>query len=345
MPLLLVLAAHSSPSWAGRDGVDYVADADALISGGSYLSARTQNPADAHTLYVEQLRTHMREILHRSDGVMSDVQAAPRGNLVAVVEGVWEENVSPQRATYVDRRINDKGEVVERFYFEESRLVVLNIDGTVVDSVAGVRRYAWDPSGTRIAYITGNYSEDTGFQTTGTWTYDVSAKQAQRIHSGGRDVQWAAWDGNIYIYDPSKQSGSKSKVLRYDAQTRELAATSRQGIYFSPDGSYYYAAQYGGADLRIFKTQDDRPVPIDPSTAADGTRVAWSAAGWLDGATLILAPATPSDSGDYLYDLAKGGIRSATGMVLPQRSRSNRALVQQGASVVERSESDFTTVK
>ena len=346
MPWLVVLAVQSSAAWAGRDGVDYIVDADTLVYGGSYLWARTQNPDDVHTLYVERLSTHARELLHRSEGGMSDIQAAPKGSLVAVLTEVLEANVGPQRASYVGRRVNEKGEVVESYYFEESKLILLDVDGMVVGSVTGVRRYAWDPTGTRVAYITGDYREEgIGFEPTGTWIYDVSSKQAQRIHSGGRDVQWAGWDGNVYVYDPSNQNDSKSKVFRYDNQTGELAPSARKGIYFSPDGSYYYAAGYGGADLRVFKTLDDEPVRVDLSTPSDPKRVAHYAAGWLDDATLIVPPAAASDAGDYLYDIKTGGIRSIAGRVLPQKSRSNRALVQQGASVVERSLGDFATLK
>jgi hypothetical protein len=346
MSLTLLLAAQSSLSWAGVEGVDYVADADTLVYGGSHFWSRTQNPADVHILYAEPLRTRVRHVLHQSEGVLSDIQASPEGGLVAVVVRVWEENVSPQRATYVGRRVDERGRLVEAYYFEESKLVVLSLDGSLVDTISGVRRYAWDPKGRRIAYLTGNYREGgAGFESTGTWMYDLSSKEALTIHAAGRDVQWAGWDGKIYIYDPFSQHAADARVLRFDPETRELASTAHHGIYFSPDGKHYYAEGYGGTDLRVFQTQNDEQVPLDFSMPSNRDRIASHAAGWFDDATLIVPSAVASDEGDLLFDVKTRTVRSASGTVLPLMTRNNRALVLQGASVVEQSTSEFVIVQ
>jgi DNA-binding beta-propeller fold protein YncE len=253
--------------------------------------------------------------------------------------GLWQENVSPQRATYIDRRVDEQGRIVEAFYFEESRLVVLNVDGAIVDTVVGVRRYAWDPTAGRIVYITGAYREGGfGFTTTGTWTHDLSSKRSERIHSGGVDVQWARWDGSIYIYDPSSQGDSG--VLRFDPQTRALAATSRKGIHFSPDGTYYYAQGSEGAGLEVFRTEDDALVQVDLGTPEERTRWA-QPSGWLDEKTLI----AKVQASDYLYDVETKTTQRATGTVVPLRSRNSRMFLLEGSAVVQRAKSEFEVLR
>ena len=333
----LIVVAGSSSAWA--DGADYVVDADTLVYGGSHFWSRTQNPRDTRTLYAERLRAGGREVLLQSDGTLSDIKAAPVGNLVGVRAGLWEENVSPQRATYIDRRVDEQGRIVEAFYFEESRLVVLNVDGTIVDTIVGVRRYAWDPTGSHIVYITGTYREgEFGFTTTGTWTHDLSSKRSERIHSGGVDVQWAGWDGNIYIYDPSGQNDSN--VLRFDPQTRALAATRRKGIHFSPDGTYYYAHGSEGAGVKVFLTEDDAQVQVDLATPAERTRWA-QPSGWLDEKTLI----AKVQASDYLYDIETKTTLRATGTVVPLRSRNNRMFLLEGSAVVQRAKSELEVLQ
>jgi hypothetical protein len=243
-------------------------------------------------------------------------------------------------AAYVDRRVDEQGRIVEAFYFEEPRLVVLNVDGTVVDTIVGVRHFAWDPTGTHIAYLTGTYFEGgRGFIPTGTWTYDLSAKRAERVHSGGVDVQWAGWDGNIYILDPSSQDPS---VWRYDPRARALASTARKGIHFSPDGTYYYAQGHEGTELRVFRSEDDSPV--DLVNSGDRTRSWGQARGWLDGKTLIV-PGRQSQSGDYLYDIETRATQQSTGTVIPLRSRNSRLLVQEGTTVAQRARNEFEVLQ
>ena len=175
--------------------------------------------------------------------------------------------------------------------------------------------------------------------------YDLSAKQALRIHGGGRDVQWAGWDGNVYIYDPASQETPGSKVLRFEPQTRELARTAHHGIYFSPDGTHYYAEGYGGTDLRLFQTNNDEQVSIDSSIPTNRKRIVSHAAGWLDDATLIVPSVGGSGEDDLLFDVKTRMVRTATGKVLPLKTRNSCALVLQGASVVERSTSEFVIVQ
>jgi hypothetical protein len=337
--LAWVLAALASPSWAGRDGVDYVADRDVMVYGGSHYWNRSQNPVDAQTLYAERFGTQTRSTLYRGEGVLSDIKASPKGSLVGVLERIWQENVSPDRATYVDRRVGERGELQEFYYFEESTLNILNLDGVIQDTIKGVRRFAWDPSGTSIAYITGDHHEGgVGFATTGTWMYDLASKQARRIHPGGIAVEWATWDGKVYIYDPFNEAMPETRVFRFDPVGEQLVPTAHKGIGFSADGRYYYAEE-DAVELSVFQTDSDKQVTLDlPNPVYD-------AAGWLGQATLIVPSPVPGDRGDYLYDVQTGTKQHAGGAVLPAKRSAERALVLDGVSFIERRIAEFDVVR
>ncbi len=336
------VVSSSSTALADRKGVDYVPSQNALVFGGSRYWEQTQNLEDLHTLYVEQVGSNQRKVVLHSEGVFSDIQAAPQGDLFGVLERMWEENVTKDRATYIDRRIDETGNLKETYYFESSKLIILGLDGATRGIVDGVRRFSWAPTAHRIAYITGDYSDDgVGFKTTGTWIYDVSAKQSTPIFSGGVDVQWAQWDGNVYIYDSSSKESAKSPVLRFDGVADKLISTSHHGIHFSPDGKYYYSAGNEGADVKVFDTTNDLQVPINLSSPSDPSRIAYSAEGWLSPETLIVPSPLPGDLGDYLYEIGSGRVRHSTGAVVPKEVQNSGVLVIQGGSVVERSLDSF----
>jgi hypothetical protein len=328
-------------------GVDFVLDSRIVVYGGGYYSHRSQNPQDLQILYAEELATNVPKILYRGEGALSDIQASQEDDLVAVIERSWEENVSKERATYVDRRVNESGQVIEFYYAEGSTLVVLDLDGTIIGRIANVRRYAWNPRGGRIAYISGDYSEGGfGFRSTGTWVYDISTRQAEQIHSAGWDVHWASVDGDVYIYDPFDEAFPDTHVLRFDPGTNQLLATPHEGIYLSPNGSYYYVQGREGTPLKVFQTETDSEVPVDLSIeSSERARLADYARGWFDEQTLIVASPVPNDDQDYLCDVSTGTIRRASGPVIPIRGYDDQVLVLEGTSVVEQRVSDLDVVR
>jgi hypothetical protein len=165
----------------------------------------------------------------------------------------------------------------------------------------------------------------------------LSSKRAERVHSGGVDVQWVGWDGNIYIYEPSQDNPN---VWRFDPATRDLVATSCKGIHFSPDGTYYYAQGYEGAGLKVFRTEDDSQVQVDLPTPEERTRWA-QPSGWLDRKTVIAQVQTS----DYLYDVETKTTQRATGTVIPLRSRNSRLLVLEGTTVAQRARNEFQVLQ
>jgi hypothetical protein len=187
--------------------------------------------------------------------------------LIGVIETTFEEDVSKDRATFATHNYDNDGQVVDTYHFVETRLLLINLEGEVVESIVGVKRYAWSPSGDNIVYIAGLYTgEGAGFRSQGTWIHDVESGEATPIHSGGYDVRWATWDNNIYILDPALGDDSRDvSVLRFDATSQGLFPTMHKGIDFSEDGRYYFAngTEGGGFTLRIHRTATDEE--LDPS--------------------------------------------------------------------------------
>jgi hypothetical protein len=336
-----------SVSKADIFGVEYVVNSDVLVYGGSSYYSRSQAPDDIHTLYIRQRDADGSKALFRSEGALTNIEASQQGEFVAVLDQSSKGNVSEEQSNYVSREYDKDGNLVEIYYDIQSTLRILNLQGDVLDSIPDVRRYTWDLSGDRIAYITGTeYEGGFGFSPTGTWFYDVASRQAERIHSGGYDVQWAAWNGNIYIYDPFKEQFPDTRVFQFDTSSGELATTSHQGIYFSPDGRRYVAQGYEGSSLRVFETESEGEIAVDLTIySLDRSREAYFAAGWLDESTLIVPTPIPGDQGDYLYDIDSRTMWQADGPIVPVRRADDEVLVLQGTTVVERARSELRLVR
>jgi hypothetical protein len=342
--LFVLLVPARSYSGVNTVGVDYLAETNSFVYGGSALYARSRIQEDIQRLYTQRLGSNVRDLFYQAEWPLTDIQTAPRNRLVGVVEHVWEENIDRERATFVDRRLLENDEVAETFSFEDARLLILSFDGVLRGSISGVRRYAWDPDGRRIAYVSGTYAEGAGFSTTGTWIYDIETAEAMRIHSGGVDVQWANWDGNIYIYDPANADDPEINVLRFETSTKQLVATPHQGIYFAPDGKRYYRQGSEGSALAVFETETDTRVAAQLLIQfGDRSHDAMSARSWVDEDTLIVPSPFPGD-GDYLFNIDTGTMRHATGAVIPIRGDDDRALVVEGTYIVERTVNEFALV-
>lgn len=339
----------TSISLGDRAGIEYVAASDAIVYGGRAYAQRTRTFDDSYMLFKRARTDETGEMLLRAEGVLSDINSSPRGDRIGVIEKLWEENVEKERANFIPSVVGKDGTLSESYHFEESRLLLLELDGKVVDSISAVRRYAWSPSGTQLVYISGKYTEDgIGFETTGTWLYDLQSGESNRIYSGGYDVAWALWDENIYIHNPGRESFPDASVLRYDVSRREVQATPHHGIYFSPNGSYYYDPPYEGGIVRVFDARSDERLPAadllirDPFGVYEPTNVS----GWLDDNTLVLPSPIPRDLGDYVYDLTTRTLQQTAGRLISAiPGRNAQVLVLEGETVVEKARSDLTAIR
>jgi len=141
-----------------------------------------------------------------------------------------------------------------------TQLVVMKLDGHVLRTLEPertIRSLVWSPDGSKVAFVTGLADEklyDT-YEKAETFIYDVSQGKVCKIFHGGARVYWAAFDGNLYIYDRR----SDPVVHCYVPITEKIQATEYKDIHFSPDGKHYYIRPRDvseGLPLYVSKTND-----------------------------------------------------------------------------------------
>lgn len=345
----VAIAAIAVPAFTkGNTGFQYIQTRDAVVFGGSQYAFRVDNRDDLHNLFIQRMDADTRINLYQSDGVLTDIKVSAEGSIVGVLEKIWIEGVGEDEGTFVDRRADELGNITEIYSTEMSTLVLIDDAGSVVDRVANVRKYNWSPNSQQIAFITGMYKEDghTGFDTGGTWIYNLATGEIVPIYEQGIDVEWVDWDGNIYILDEPQVDGSTGqRVLKYNPENSELSATSHQGINFSPDGSLYFVQGDTIKPLSVYRTSDnDTPLfESFPFQISSKVLLAVNARGWVDDSTIIIPSPIPGESGDYLINLADGTRLYAPGPVLTTSTGEREILMQDGLSFMNLKVTDLET--
>lgn len=136
-----------------------------------------------------------------------------------------------------------------------SKLLLFTKEGKLLITIPDVQRYAWSPDGKAIACITGTDVEGFGFRADKLILIN-SVDWSQRVLKEGityQDIFWAEFDSMIYTTD-------YQYVYRIDPRARKVEKTKYQGIYFSPDGRYYYSANYEGAGFGVYERATNRDV-------------------------------------------------------------------------------------
>lgn len=161
-----------------------------------------------------------------------------------------------------------------------------------------VGTYAWCCGPGIVAVISGEPTEDghIGFKPDSVRLIDITTGVARRldgIEGLPYQIQWSAVDSALYI--KTLPTGGKSRVYRYDARTGSVALTSRKGVFFSPDGRYYYDWFTPGLGFHLYRAVDDAEVTGEfVSQAERYTR-------WMPGAGHVLVvfekpPPAPADA-------------------------------------------------
>jgi hypothetical protein len=151
----------------------------------------------------------------------------------------------------------------------ENNLVIIDTFGNIICSTGdNARRYSWSPDGKKLAYIAGTYIEGGfGFRTTGVFLIDVPSCIKRKIvkdyphptadgdEGGGYDLNWAVHDSNLYVQEYPALGGNYS----YDPKTGKTKQVAYKGIYFSPDGRYYFSLdpEVLQVDLYVTATNED----------------------------------------------------------------------------------------
>lgn len=323
-----------SPAVAAYNGAEVLPGGVEAVVGGGYWAAKTSDPAASRTLHIERIGGGERRMLKQFAGLVHDFKAAPRGDMVAVKEVVRETGVGPDRANVVSSGTAN-GRQVTFYDYVDSKLVILGTDGSVRGSIPDVHRFAWDPEGGRIAYVNGIEDEEGKLSSTGTWIYDIRTRESTQIHSGGRDVAWADWDGNVYI--SGALTSGRFGVVRHDPATGITSETRREGIHFSPDGRYYFRqGSEGDPGGEVYLAEGDVPVNLDTSVEEAGRKGRAIVREWFTSRQVIATSAIPGAPVDYLIDVVNGSMQRFDGELLNHKERGDRVWVVRGASISER---------
>ncbi len=197
--------------------------------------------------------------VYRSEGhIPSELTLSPDGRYLALIEVVNQVGAGSQRLTVIDHAGN----------------VVSLLGPSSLYAKRGIREYVWCCGPDTLAIITGGLADEGGMGESTTLPYglsliDVRTSLATPIE-GLRfplQISWAPFDSSLYIKDsprttPGSRGGVTFPVYRYHVPTRTLSATKHRGVFFSPDGRYYFDRGVGEGSriVTLYRAVDDSDV-------------------------------------------------------------------------------------
>lgn len=222
--------------------------------------------------------------IYRSDGdIFDDVALAPSGRYIAFIEVVGPGGARRQRLVVV----------------ELSSLTIRRFGESSIYAARGIREYLWCCRPDTLAIVTGGLADEGGVgeSTTlprGLSLMDVRTGAATPIEGLRFPVQlhWAAFDSSLYVKDSPVASAEARgpvawPVYRYHVPTRSLSSTAYRGVFFSPDGKYYFDAGVYEASrsFKLFRATDNQDVTARLAVARYHLG---PEGGWMPGADHVL---------------------------------------------------------
>ncbi len=137
------------------------------------------------------------------------------------------------------------------------KLIVYDENHETVMEILNVFRYTWSPTESKLAVIIGEDIEP-GFRSKETYVYNVLDQTKFEIPVIAYDVVWAMHDNKIYTMNFAEG------VYVFEPRSNTLQKTSYTGIYFSPDGKYYFEPIYDGAFFAVRKTSNNEKEETHP---------------------------------------------------------------------------------
>ncbi|HMG17750.1 MAG TPA: hypothetical protein VK573_03410 [Gemmatimonadales bacterium] len=258
---------------------------------------------------ARELSTGVDREIYRSEGdILDHVALSPGGRYVAFVEVVGPGGARKQRLVVV----------------ELSNRAIRRYGESSIYAARGIRMYVWCCGPDLVAVITGGLAQGdppAGESTTlphGLSLMDVRTGVATPIE-GLRfplQIHWAGFDSSLYIKDsPDAAPGARGPtvypIYRYHVPTRALSRTMRRGIFFSPDGKYYFdtGVAEGWGRFQLYRTAGDQDVTARLAVARHHLG---PEGGWMPGADHALLfiekpapqPPKPPQPGDSTVRLS-----------------------------------------
>lgn len=266
------------PLSAQGPGIEFSKSCNLAVMGGSLFQYAVQNRSD-NSIYIQPIGGERRPIYTPNAG-FSDVSLSPSCRLVAFLESNGEA--------------------------EGSDLRIISLEGHEELTIPKVQTYTWggtEATGDLVAYTTGtDYEGGLGFLPKGTWLYDIRARSRHQIHPGGFYAAWSVFDQSFYIWQLHFiNKEPNTEVQRYSIQRKELETTPYKGIYFCPDGQYYYDAGFDGGRFRVFTREDNSELAGRFTALLEVGGI--SPGGWISNSHIVFAGYIPNKRKCWIIDL------------------------------------------
>ncbi|MFH1738107.1 MAG: hypothetical protein ABIH23_03805 [bacterium] len=161
------------------------------------------------------------------------------------------------------------------------KLVIQDSAGRQAIEIPDVRRYRWSPFTSKIAGIIGDDIEGgVGFVSKTFFMYDIPTKEKSEFSTKAFDLYWAKHNNSIYLAHCHKNDPTEI----FDPVRKVKTATSYLGIYFSPDGAYYYSPTCDGSLFILRKTENNETVQSHPTLQKEYLYPR----GWLEGTNCLV---------------------------------------------------------
>lgn len=296
-------------------------------------------------LVMRDLGTGRDEVIYRSQGhIPFEAVVSPDGRYVSFLEVVGPSGSPKQRLVVIelsDRSVRSFGE-------------------TAVYGVRGIREHVWCCGPEKLAILTGTLGEpgpidETGGLPLGVFVIDVRTGAQVGIEGVGlpQQMHWAPFDSSLYIKGAGQAVPGTSgpvtwPVYRYHVPSSRLSLTTHVGVFFSPDGRYYFdtGVGEGSGTFRLYRSVDDADVtgrlriPRRHLDLTDGTRPEW-----MPGADHVLILIDKPSQGEVPETPPRQGpgrirrIDAGAGLVNPDRW--NLAVDAETGRVIERFQGDI----
>lgn len=230
---------------------------------------------------LRNVRTRTDRDVYRSEGdIPFDAAVSPDGRYASFLEVVGSAGQARQRIVVLDLQDD----------------AVRTIGQSAIHAPRGIRTFLWCCGPGLAALVAGAVGEPgvDGEATTlppGLSILDVRTGAVTRIEGvrGPQQIHWAQFDSSLYIKGapPPEAAGTPSgavrPIYRYHVPTKTLSVTSHSGVFFSPDGKYYFdtGVKEASGSFRLFRTADDREVT---ATLAVPPHQLSPEGGWMPGA-------------------------------------------------------------
>jgi WD40 repeat protein len=195
-------------------------------------------------------------------------------------------------------------------------LLVFSDDGRLIVTIPRVQRYHWSPDGQHVACILGTQYESFGFAPDSLVIINATDWSRHTVSSkvDYQDIYWASFDSMIY-------ATNYRNVYQINPKGGAIVKTNYRGIYFSPDGSYYFAGNYEGQTFGVYERTTNRDVTPQGYKANPAVNFHR----WLPkGSTLVLGD-TFKDK--QVFDLVSKKVKTISGEMLGYNEHTKEFIV------------------